>query len=117
MAIKNTMFDDLDGTMIEEDGGGTVSFAIKGQAYEIELSPANQQKLFDALAPFVAVARKAGNIVDSVPVAKPSPSTDSRGYELRDARKWLRANGHEISQRGPVAEELLRLFEEANSLK
>ena len=48
--------DDLDGS----DAAGTVSFAIDGRAYEIDLSEDNAARLRDSLASFVAAARKSG---------------------------------------------------------
>src|SRR3954468_10146360 len=48
--------DDLDGS----DAAGTVSFAIDGRAYEIDLSDDNAARLRDSLASFVAAGRKSG---------------------------------------------------------
>ena len=48
--------DDLDGS----DAAGTVSFAIDGRAYEIDLSEDNAARLRESLASFVAAARKSG---------------------------------------------------------
>ena len=48
--------DDLDGS----DAASTVSFALDGRAYEVDLSVDNAAKLRDSLALFVAAARKSG---------------------------------------------------------
>jgi hypothetical protein len=48
--------DDLDGS----EAAGTVSFAIDGRAYEIDLSDDNAARLRDSLASFVAAGRKSG---------------------------------------------------------
>src|SRR3954447_1912759 len=48
--------DDLDGS----DAAGTVSFALDGRAYEIDLSEDNAARLRDSLAAFIAAARKNG---------------------------------------------------------
>ena len=48
--------DDLDGS----DAADTVSFAIDGRAYEIDLSEDNAARLRDSLASFVAAGRKSG---------------------------------------------------------
>jgi hypothetical protein len=50
--------DDLDGSA----AAGTVSFALDGRAYEIDLSDDNAAKLRDSLALFVAAARKERRI-------------------------------------------------------
>lgn len=116
MAIKNTMFDDLDGSMIEGDNGGTVKFSLQGTNYAVELTRENEQKLAAALAPFIAVARtEQGLARTATPVEEPV-STEARSYELRDARTWLLDNGHDVSRRGPIQEHFLKIFEEANGL-
>ena len=54
--VRIIMTDDLDGGAADE----TVSFAIDGRTYEIDLSEQNANKLRDALAPFIASARRVG---------------------------------------------------------
>ena len=50
-----TLMDDLDGGQASE----TVYFSLNGRHYEIDLSAENAAKLRDALAPFVAAARRS----------------------------------------------------------
>src|SRR5919197_834359 len=58
MAQKVTvsLVDDVDGSEAEE----TVEFGLDGVTYQIDLSGSNAAKLRDALASFVANARRAG---------------------------------------------------------
>ena len=49
-----TLVDDLDGS----EASGSVSFALDGASYEIDLSEGNAEKLRDALAGYVASARR-----------------------------------------------------------
>ena len=49
-----TLVDDLDGS----EASGSVSFALDGASYEIDLSDGNADKLRDALAGYVASARR-----------------------------------------------------------
>lgn len=113
MGFVQNMIDDLDGTVLGGDEGSTVAFAFRGQSYELELSRSNEEKLAELLAPYIAVARKAG-ASERTPASVQAPAAERRAYEPREAREWLQANGHEIPERGPVKKELLRLFEEAN---
>ena len=53
---KVTLTDDLDGGVAEE----TVTFALDGQDYEIDLSTENTEQLRRVLAPFIAKARTTG---------------------------------------------------------
>lgn len=59
MATKHVthLIDDLDGSVLEDGAGKTVSFSVDGRAYEIDLSKDNASKLLDAFAPYVSAAR------------------------------------------------------------
>jgi hypothetical protein len=114
MGFVQNMIDDFDGTVIGEGEGSTVRFAFQGESYELELSRSNEEKFAKLLAPYISVARKAQpTAATTAPVALVE-SGERRTYEPRDVRDWLQANGHKIPVRGPVKQELLRLFEEAN---
>src|SRR5690606_24884351 len=52
-----TLSDDIDGGTAAE----TVSFALDGKSYEIDLNPSNAKKLRTALAPYMAAGRKQTN--------------------------------------------------------
>ena len=99
-----TIIDDLDGTEIEEGNSESVKFALDGSAYEIDLSKENATALRDALEPYVKAARPA--------VAQRGGGGQSRNTkdELAAARQWLRANGHQVSDRGRIAGNLMDLY-------
>lgn len=54
------LVDDLDGSDIDEHGK-TIRFSLDGRDYEIDLSPANVERLRAAIAPFVAAGRRLPN--------------------------------------------------------
>lgn len=118
MAFERTMIDDLDGTPVAPGDGDTVEFVFRGQAYALELSSQNEEKLAAALEPFIAVARKVAGgttgLRDGGVDHQSITSEGERPYELRDARRWLAAHGHEVSKRGPIQEHFLEIYEEAN---
>jgi hypothetical protein len=58
------LVDDIDGSKAAE----TVSFGLDRRMYELDLSEKNAGKLRDALAPFVASARRAGAADDQMAV-------------------------------------------------
>lgn len=87
------MVDDLDGNTADE----TVAFSLDGSAYEIDLSSANAEKLRQALAPFVAAARRAGA------TARHRPGHAGRDMDETPAiRRWARENGFEVNARGRI---------------
>ena len=79
--VQIILEDDYDGGTAEE----TVSFALDGAEYEIDLSSKNASGLRDALAPWVAHARRL--VVDaSGPTnlpARPAPVTSGRGHSAK----------------------------------
>ena len=112
--------DDLDGS----DAAGTVSFGLDGRAYEIDLSDDNAGKLRDALAPFVAAARKSGGRssgrgrgrAQSQPqaaAAAEKPARSSR-EETAAIREWAREHGHTINDRGRIPKSVIEAYQAAS---
>jgi hypothetical protein len=107
--IQVILVDDLDGGEAEE----TVSFALDGVSYEIDLSAKNAKKLRDVLAPYVGEARKArgGRRRSASPTSR---RRGSGGTSASDIREWARENGYEVSERGRVSEEVRSAYEAAH---
>jgi len=88
--------DDLDGSPIPDGEGGTVSFALRGVTYEIDLGAKSAAKLEEALAPFIAAGHKATKAVSARSQQRTSPE------DLKLIREWANANGYTVSDRGRV---------------
>jgi hypothetical protein len=101
--VQVILEDDYDGGTAEE----TVSFALDGAEYEIDLSSENAAGLRDALAPWLAHARKTGGRRKR----GAKPAGDSSTSEIR---AWALANGHDVSSRGRVSSELREAYERAH---
>jgi hypothetical protein len=110
--------DDLDGSEAAE----SVAFALDGVSYEIDLSEDNAEKLRDALAGYVAGARRVDGGRRAARSAKPAKATKSaRGprttpdrEQTHAIREWARANGYEVSERGRLSANVLAAFEAAH---
>lgn len=108
--VRIELTDDLekDGTLASQ----TVTFALDGVTYEIDLSDDNAQKLRDDLAQWVAAARRSGG-------RKSARSSATRrrtdGGSANDIRAWARAQGMEVSDRGRVKEEIRQAYEAAHA--
>lgn len=108
------LYDDLDGSLIEESKGSAVSFTFDGVTYEMDLSDANQQKLRDAVAPFQEKARKvrgtstrpAGKKAAPAPAASVPPADVDPGA----VRRWAEGKGIEVSNRGRLSKELVQQY-------
>jgi hypothetical protein len=99
--------DDYDGSEADE----TVTFALDGAEYEIDLSAKNAESLRDALAPWVAHARRVGGRRRRAPARAAAGSSGSSTSEIR---AWAQAQGYEVSSRGRVSGEIREAYEQAH---
>ncbi|MGN9843006.1 histone-like nucleoid-structuring protein Lsr2 [Nonomuraea sp. H19] len=106
--IQEILIDDLDGGEANE----TVSFAIDGSSYEIDLSDLNAKKLRDALTPFVQNARRAGAVT-----TRRRGRGGSRAMSREkssEIRQWAKAHGLPVSERGRIASTVVEKYEAAH---
>ncbi|MCM3687092.1 histone-like nucleoid-structuring protein Lsr2 [Kocuria rosea] len=91
--------DDLDGGPADH----TLTFALDGRDYEIDLSEANAEKLREALRPFVAAGRKTTHTGTRSTLSR---STGARSSSIdpdtAKIRAWAKENSHPISDRGRI---------------
>lgn len=107
--IQVILVDDIDGGTADE----TVSFALDGVSYEIDLSTKNAKKLRDAFAPYVAEARKARGGRRKASAGGSSRRRSAGAGSASEIRAWARENGYEVSERGRVSEEIRSAYEAA----
>lgn len=100
------LIDDLDGDSADE----TVEFGIDGRTYEIDLSSGNAGRLRDALAQYVASARRTATTAGARRRGSPAgrPSVDrEQNQAIRD---WARKRGMKVSERGRIPSEVLEAY-------
>jgi hypothetical protein len=102
--VHITLEDDLDGG----DASETVAFGLDGRSYEIDLNNKNAKALRDALATYVAVARRAGGRAGG------SKRRTQVGTSAREIRDWARSNGHKVPDRGRIPSDVREAFEAAH---
>lgn len=108
------LIDDLDGAPAED--GQTVSFALDGVTYEIDLREENATKLRDSLADFVASARKTGGRAKrgTAPATRRVVAEARTKEQTKAIREWARNNGRNLSDRGRIPTNIIEAFEEAH---
>jgi len=94
------LLDDLDGSVIENGSGATVSFAFDGDSYEIDLSAGNLAEFQSAMKTYTNVARRVGYVPAK---SRGTGSAGSNRAELQAIRAWAAANGMPVSDRGRIA--------------
>lgn len=100
--------DDLDGSEATE----TVSFALDGSSYEIDLNADNAGKLRDALAVYIGHGRKvtAGGRRGG---GRRAAAVDG-GTSAKEIREWARSNGYDVPDRGRIPAEVRSAYEAAH---
>jgi len=108
--VQVLLVDDIDGGNAAE----TVSFALDGVSYEIDLSEANAQKLRDDLASWVGHARRAGGRRSTGRRAANGGAARAGRGDLAAVRDWARKHGHKVSDRGRISAEVQDAYDKAH---
>lgn len=114
MAQKVTylLVDDIDGGQADE----SLTFALDGKTYEIDLSADKAEKLRKALAPFVKGGRRTGARTSSAGSrGRTSAPASSDGPSADEVRKWAAKNGYEVKDRGRVSAPIREAYNAAHA--
>lgn len=106
--VQVILVDDVDGGEAAE----TVTFALDGTAYEIDLSADNAKSLRDAFAPYVASARKAGRAGGrgASRTGRGRGSTTMDREQAAAIRDWARKQGLKVSDRGRIPANIVEQY-------
>ncbi|HEX4977191.1 MAG TPA: Lsr2 family protein [Nocardioides sp.] len=112
--VNVVLVDDLDGS----DAVETVSFALDGVDYEIDLNEQHASELRNALSLYVGHGRRTGGRrrTSSGGGAKRATGTGSAadGPSAAEIRSWARENGYEVPERGRVSAEVREAYAAAH---
>jgi len=109
--VQVILVDDVDGGEADE----TVSFALDGVSYEIDVSATNAEAIREALAPWVGHARRVGGRAGNrARVGTPKARPAAERTDLSEVRSWARENGFQVSDRGRVSSEVRAAYEAAH---
>jgi hypothetical protein len=103
------LIDDLDGVEAAE----TVEFALDGTRYEIDLSADNAAKFRDALAVYIANARRSSRPGPRVGTNRVKPQRTDR-EQTSAIREWARNNGHQVGEKGRIPSQVLEAYHSAH---
>jgi hypothetical protein len=102
---------DLSGKEIKNGEGETIRFSIGNASYELDVTSSEAGKFYDDLKKYTDVATK---------VSGRNPRTGGGGRartdksQLAAMRQWLRDNGHSVSDRGRISQELQDVYNAAH---
>ena len=104
------LIDDLDASEAAE----TIVFGIDGVTYEIDLNGEHAAQLRDALALYVAHARRTASRGPSRSAERtPSRRTGAARVDreqIAAIREWARANGHTVGSKGRIPGHIVEAF-------
>ncbi|MGW4634652.1 histone-like nucleoid-structuring protein Lsr2 [Nocardia sp. NPDC004415] len=108
-----SLVDDFDGTSEADE---TVTFALDGVDYEIDLSDTNATKLRETFDQWLPYARRTGRAKGAGrPSKKASAGTSSGRTDLSEIRAWAGKNGHSVSTRGRISADVIAAYEAASA--
>jgi Lsr2 len=105
--VQISFIDDLDGSEAE----GTVSFALDGAYYEIDLNQVHARELRTTLTRYAEAGRKVTGTARRPVSRRGSAATD--GHSTTEMRDWARANGFEVKDRGRIPADVVARFQAA----
>jgi hypothetical protein len=97
----------------ETPGTETVTFALDGSAYEIDVCEAHGRQLREAFAPFVGAARRGGGRAGRSTGGRRRSRRNGTGEAAR-VREWARGQGLAVPERGRVPAELAEKYAAAH---
>lgn len=96
----------------ETPGTETISFALDGSAYEIDVCETHGHELRNAFAPYVGAARRGGG--RSGRSASGRRRRRGGSGEAAQIREWARSQGLAVPERGRVPAELAEKYAAAH---
>ena len=104
-SVAVVVTDDLDGSQDAE----TVTFALDGVTYEIDLGAGNRARLDRDFAPYIEAGRRISRSRNRSQGRPAGPRIDRAAV-----RAWAKENGIHVSERGRISADLMSQYEAAH---
>ncbi|HEY0117984.1 MAG TPA: Lsr2 family protein [Cellulomonas sp.] len=106
MVVQKT--DDIDGSEANE----TVTFAVDGVTYEIDLTAGHAAELRTAVEPYTKAARRVGGVARRATVAAVKAA---KNYDPKAVRAWAGSRHIEIPARGRIPAAVVEQYRAAGN--
>lgn len=110
MAQKTVLVDDLDGGEAAE----TVTFALDGSSYEIDLNEHNATRLRGELSTWIGHARLMNEAKRAVRAVAAGGRRPAGKNENAAIRAWAREQGRSVSERGRIPSDIVEAYHAAH---
>jgi hypothetical protein len=108
--VNIILVDDIDGSEATE----TVSFALDGTSYEIDLNDGNANALREAMSGYIGHARKASGGARSGRRSTSRSSAGASSSHTKDVREWAKSQGMDVSERGRISADVQQAYDAAH---
>lgn len=105
--VQVLLVDDLDGGAADE----TVTFALDGVTYEIDLATKSADKLRKALSVYTQAGRRTGGRAGR---GRATALKAASGPDTSAIRTWAKEKGYEVNDRGRVPATIREAYEKAH---
>lgn len=108
--VEVRLISDVSGSDADE----TISFALDGSQYELDVTSKEADKFRGLFQDYIAVGRKVGGGRGKKASTRASSGSGRSKEELAEIRAWAQQNGHEVSERGRIKSEVLEAYDAAH---
>lgn len=108
--IITQLVSDLSDRELKNGEGETMSFALDGTTYELDLSNQEANDFRGIFQDYIASGRRVGKATSKRVSAKAGGAGRSKS-ELSDMRAWLREKGYEVNDRGRISQAFQDLYD------
>ncbi|MFC8181672.1 Lsr2 family protein [Rhodococcus sp. NPDC057297] len=120
--VFTELVDDIDGSIINDESGETIEFAVSGVEYSIDLKSKNATEFHRKLDYYIEHAtRVGGRKRRASSAAKSSTASQSNSAaakrdpaQTRAIRQWASDQGYEINDRGRIPADIVDAFDAAH---
>lgn len=107
--VQVLLIDDVHGEPADE----TVTFALDGATYEIDLTTENATTMRDGLAKWISHARRLSGRSKTSKSSGSRNSSSGGSSDAQAIREWAHGQGMEVSARGRISADVKAAYEAA----
>ncbi|WP_322544711.1 Lsr2 family protein [Rhodococcoides fascians] len=106
--VTTQLVDDIDGSVIDDESGETIEFAVGGVEYVIDLKAKNASEFHRKLDYYIEHSTRVGgrkrkpSPAGATPPAKTGTPATRNPAQTRAIRQWAADEGYEINDRGRI---------------
>jgi hypothetical protein len=107
--VVERLVDDLDGGEAAE----TVTFALDGTSYELDLSKKNAAAFRKSFDRYIKAGRRSATGASRRRKASPSRNGSTRDFDITSLREWAGANDVPVPSRGRIPQAVVDQYKQA----